>query len=129
MNKDDHIEKKVVELLDQSLKRINKRTATRLQYIRNNALINFESRNKLIPDGKAAHTFAATTWHKNAAKLFFLVLFLLLLEWASMTWQIRHHAEDAGAVDANFLADDSGGDAHPDDQLELWPHPARSRSH
>ena len=59
MNKDDGIEKKVVELLDQSLKGINKRTAARLQYIRNNALENFESRNKMIPDGKAAHTFAA----------------------------------------------------------------------
>ena len=41
MNKDDGIEKKVVELLDQSLKGINKRTAARLQYIRNNALENF----------------------------------------------------------------------------------------
>ncbi|MBX3640335.1 MAG: DUF3619 family protein [Nitrosomonas sp.] len=129
MNKDDHVEKKVVELLDQSLKRINKSTAARLQYIRNNALENFESRNKLIPDGKAAHIFAAIAWHKNAAKLLFLVFFLLLLEWASMTWQIRHHVEDTGATDTNFLADDYGEDAHPDDQLELWPHPVRSRSH
>ncbi len=127
MNEDDHVEKKVVGLLDQSLKRINKRTAARLQYIRNNALMNFESGK--IPDGKVAHAFAAIAWYKNAGKLLFLVFLLLLLEWASITWQLRYHAEDAGAVDANFLADDLGDDAHPDDQLELWPHPVRSRSH
>lgn len=127
MNKDDGIEKKVVELLDQSLKGINKRTAARLQYIRNNALENFESRNKMIPDGKAAHTFAAIAWHKNATKWLLLVLFVLLLAWTGSVWQIKHHAEDTGTADANFLADDLDSHAHPDDPLEHWHHPARSR--
>lgn len=127
MNKDDSVEKKVVELLDQSLKGINKRTAARLQYIRNNALENFESRNKMIPDGKAAHTFAAIAWHKNATKWLLLVLFVLLLAWTGSVWQIRHHAEDTGTADANFLADDLDSHAHPDDPLEHWHHPVRSR--
>jgi zona occludens toxin (predicted ATPase) len=127
MNKDDAVEKKVVELLDQSLKGINRRTAARLQYIRNNALENFESRNRMVPDGKAAHAFAAIAWHKNAAKLLFLVLILLLLTWTGSMWHIRHHGEDVGTADANFLADDLDSDAHPDDPLELWHHPARSR--
>ncbi|HQU63649.1 MAG: DUF3619 family protein [Nitrosomonas sp.] len=127
MNKDDGIEKKVVELLDQSLKGINKRTAARLQYIRNNALENFESRNKMIPDGKAAHTFAAIAWHKNATKWLLLVLFVLLLAWTGSVWQIKHHAEDTGTADANFLADDLDSHAHPDDPLEHWHHPVRSR--
>lgn len=127
MNKDDGVEKKVVELLDQSLKGVNKRTTARLQYIRNNALENFESRNKMIPDGKAAHTFAAIAWHKNATKWLLLVLFVLLLAWTSSVWQIRHHAEDTGAADANFLADDLDSHAHPDDPLEHWHHPVRSR--
>ncbi|MDR4653158.1 MAG: DUF3619 family protein [Nitrosomonas sp.] len=127
MNKDDGVEKKVVELLDQSLKGINKRTAARLQYIRNNALENFESRNKMIPDGKAAHTFAAIAWHKNATKWLLLVLFVLLLAWTGSVWQIKHHAEDTGTADANFLADDLDSHAHPDDPLEHWHHPARSR--
>jgi zona occludens toxin (predicted ATPase) len=127
MNQDDCVEKKVVELLDQSLKGINKRTAARLQYIRNNALEHFESGNRMIPDGKAAHTFAAIAWHKNTAKLLFLVFFLLLLTWAGSMWHIRHHGDDTGTADANFLADDQDGDAHPDDPLELWHHPARSR--
>lgn len=127
MNKDDGIEKKVVELLDQSLKGINKRTAARLQYIRNNALENFESRNKMIPDGKAAHTFAAIAWHKNATKWLLLVLFVLLLAWTGSVWQIKHHAEDTGTADANFLVDDLDSHAHPDDPLEHWHHPVRSR--
>lgn len=127
MNKDDGVEKKVVELLDQSLKGINKRTAVRLQYIRNNALENFESRNKMIPDGKAAHTFAAIAWHKNATKWLLLVLFVLLLAWTGSVWQIKHHAEDTGTADANFLADDLDSHAHPDDPLEHWHHPVRSR--
>lgn len=127
MNKDDGVEKKVVELLDQSLKGINKRTVSRLQYIRNNALENFESRNKMIPDGKAAHTFAVIAWHKNAAKLLFLVFFLLLLTWTGSMWHIRHHGEDTGMADANFLADDLDSHAHPDDPLDLWHHPTRSR--
>lgn len=127
MNKDDSVEKKVVELLDQSLKSINKRTAARLQYIRNNALENFESGNKMIPDGKAAHTFAAIAWHKNATKWLLLVLFVLLLAWTGSVWQIRHHAEDTGTADANFLADDLDSHAHPDDPLEHWHHPVRSR--
>lgn len=127
MNKDDSVEKKVVELLDQSLKSINKRTAARLQYIRNNALENFESRNKMIPDGKAAHTFAAIAWHKNATKWLLLVLFVLLLAWTGSVWQIKHHAEDTGTADANFLADDLDSHAHPDDPLEHWHHPVRSR--
>jgi zona occludens toxin (predicted ATPase) len=127
MNKDDGIEKKVVELLDQSLKGINKRTAARLQYIRNNALENFESRNKMIPDGKAAHTFAAIAWYKNATKWLLLVLFVLLLAWTGSVWQIKHHAEDTGTADANFLADDLDSHAHPDDPLEHWHHPVRSR--
>ncbi|MDR4521726.1 MAG: DUF3619 family protein [Nitrosomonas sp.] len=127
MNKDDGVEKKVVELLDQSLKGINKRTAARLQYIRNNALENFESRNKMIPDGKAAHTFAAIAWHKNATKWLLLVLFVLLLAWTGSVWQIKHHAEDTGTADANFLADDLDSHAHPDDPLEHWHHPVRSR--
>jgi len=127
MNKDDCVEKKVVELLDQSLKGINKRTAARLQYIRNNALENFESGNRMIPDGRLAHIFAAITWHKNAAKLLFIVLFILLLAWAGSVWQIKYHVEDNGTADANFLVDDLDGDAHPDEPLELWHHPARSR--
>lgn len=127
MNKDDSVEKKVVELLDQSLKSINKRTAARLQYIRNNALENFESGNKMIPDGKAAHTFAAIAWHKNATKWLLLVLFVLLLAWTGSVWQIKHHAEDTGTADANFLADDLDSHAHPDDPLEHWHHPVRSR--
>lgn len=127
MNKDDGIEKKVVELLDQSLKSVNKRTAARLQYIRNNALENFESRNKMIPDGKAAHTFAAIAWYKNATKWLLLVLFVLLLAWTGSVWQIKHHAEDTGTADANFLADDLDSHAHPDDPLEHWHHPVRSR--
>lgn len=127
MNKDDGVEKKVVELLDQSLKSVNKRTAARLQYIRNNALENFESRNKMIPDGKAAHTFAAIAWYKNATKWLLLVLFVLLLAWTGSVWQIKHHAEDTGTADANFLADDLDSHAHPDDPLEHWHHPVRSR--
>lgn len=127
MNKDDGVEKKVVELLDQSLKGINKRTAARLQYIRNNALENFESRNKMIPDGKAAHTFAAIAWYKNATKWLLLVLFVLLLAWTGSVWQIKHNAEDTGTADANFLADDLDSHAHPDDPLEHWHHPVRSR--
>ncbi|MCP5246831.1 MAG: hypothetical protein H6937_13125, partial [Burkholderiales bacterium] len=77
--------------------------------------------------GKAAHTFAAIAWHKNATKWLLLVLFVLLLAWTGSVWQIKHHAEDTGTADANFLADDLDSHAHPDDPLEHWHHPARSR--
>lgn len=59
--------------------------------------------------------------------LYEFAFFLLLLTWAGSMWHIRHHGEDTGTADANFLADDQDGDAHPDDPLELWHHPARSR--
>jgi len=124
MNKDDQMEEKVVEILNLSLKRINKRTATRLQYIRNNALEHLESRDKIIPNGKGGHIFAAIGWHRNTTKVLFSVLFLLFLAWVSVTSQIRYHYDDHGAVDSNYLTDDSGSDSFLEDHHEPWQHPS-----
>lgn len=123
MNKDDQMEEKVVEILNLSLKRINKHTAARLQYIRNNALDNLEFKDKMIPNGKGGHIFAAIGWNSNATKVFFSVLFLLFLAWASISWQVRYHHDDHGAADSNYLTDDSGNDSFLEDHHEPWQHP------
>lgn len=127
MNKDDQIEEKVVELLNLSLKRIDKRTTSHLQHIRNNALEHLEFKDRMIPDGKAGHIFAAIGWHRNTTKALFSILFLLLLAWASISWQFRYHHDDHGAADSGYLADDHGHDSFLEDHHEPWHQPGYSR--
>ncbi len=127
MNKHSQMEDKVVKILDLSLKHINKRTVVRLQYIRNNALEHLEPKDKLMPDGKSGHIFAALGWRRYAAKILFSVLFLLLLAWASITWQLKCYPEDHSTADSNYLTDDSANDSILDDHHKTWRHTGYSK--
>jgi len=127
MSKDDHLEEKVVEVLNQSLKHINNRTAAKLKYFRNNALEHLKTKDKMIPNGKGGHLFAAIGWHRNSTKMLFSVFVILLMAWASITWQIRYHHDDSGAVDSSHHSDDPGSDSFLEDHHETWQHYVRTR--
>jgi len=122
MNKDDYVEKKVIELLDLGLKNIDKNTKQKLQLIRNNALDNLESNDHMIRAGKGIFTFASISWNRGAVLSLFSVIFLLFCLWASISWKMSYHADDIDGVDSGLHSDDSDDHSFLDDYFDTRHH-------